>query len=173
MVVFRELLSDDVVSRLCTFLLAAAMDCDNARSCYAEFVSKLYEKSGGDLTEHIKHICYYSENVYVRALGEGKAVDDNIVECVNNDLRILSAAASLTPDELTYSLKWNGFLPRFQSHDIDLVTDYNDRISNIGKFGYGQYAFNHMFYIDDSGAVAPVSSPDTITLDELVDYKSQ
>lgn len=30
-----------------------------------------------------------------------------------------------------------------------------------------------MFYIDDSGAVAPVSSPDTITLDELVDYKSQ
>ena len=44
---------------------------------------------------------------------------------------------------------------------------------NIGKYGYGKYAHNPMFCIDESGAIVAVKNPDPISLDELVDYEIQ
>ena len=45
--------------------------------------------------------------------------------------------------------------------------------NNIGKYGFGIYAKNRMFYIDETSAIVPVKHPDTTTLSMLVDYEAE
>ena len=172
--VFRGITKDTVVSALNSYFGSLESD-DTVSSVseYAEFVSRLYDANGGDLTAHIEELCYDSENIYVRTIGEKKEPKSWITDCVREELSVLGRVASLTRDELTEPLRWSGFLPDFHSESIDLAKKYFYRVENIGKYGYGKYAHNRMFYIDELGEIIPVKNPDKISLDELVDYEIQ
>lgn len=165
--VFRGLLSDSVIAALCRYLDAP----DNGG--YAAFVSALYEVNGGNLGAHIKDICGNNENVYVRTIGLGKPVSEHIRQCVAEELATLQQVAELTPEQLRQPLDWSGFLPAFVSGGIDLPRSYDHRVKNIGKYGYGIYAKNRMFYIGEEGGIIPVKNPDSISLDALIDYEAE
>lgn len=172
--VFRGITKDTVVSALNSYFGSLeSEDTVSSVSEYAEFVSRLYDANGGDLTAHIEELCYDSENIYVRTIGEKKEPKSWITDCVREELSVLGRVASLTRDELTEPLRWSGFLPDFHSESIDLAKKYFYRVENIGRYGYGKYAHNRMFYIDESGEIIPVKNPDKISLDELVDYEIQ
>ena len=171
--IFRDLLQDPVLQALCQYLQAREHGAeDTAVSAYAEFVSRLYAK-GGSLSRHMQSLCHNSENAYVRAMGAGQTPPAEMEACLQAELSALQAVAQLTPARLCEGLQWQGFLPGFASGGVDLREEYQARIGDIGKYGYGVYADNRMFYINDRGQIVPVQHPDPITLDSLVDYEPE
>ena len=68
--VFRQLLSDPVLSALCRYLdtLPADDTCASV-SAYAGFVDALYTANGGDLPRYMDTVCGNCETVYVRTVG--------------------------------------------------------------------------------------------------------
>jgi len=165
--IFRELLKDTVLSSLCAYL-------DNpTSSTYAEFVAVLYNQANGNLGEYIKEICTNSENVYVKSVGLGKDVPTYMQYSLETELDILQEVSELNKEKLCGLLEYNGFLPEFTSTHLRLKEIYLHRAENIGKYGYGIYAKNRMFYVDEQGNIVPVLHPDKTELSNLVDYERE
>ena len=165
--IFRELLKDTVLSSLCAYL-------DNpTSSAYAEFVAVLYECAGGNLGEYIKELCSNSENVYVKTVGRGDAVPKYMTSSLEAELDVLQEIAELDKDKLCSLIDYKGFLPEFTTTKLRLKDIYLHRTENIGKYGYGIYAKNRMFYVDDGGAIVPVLYPDKTELSHLIDYERE
>ena len=165
--VFRDLLKDETVGALYGFLESGSV------SDYAEFVSLLYKNSDGDLGRHVMTLCSRSENVYVKAVGMGKQPPECIKNSVKAELQTLQMLADLTPEELLKDCENLQFLPGFAGEEVDIISEFEHRVQNIGKYGYGMYAGSHMFYIDENDHIVPVRNPDSITLDQLIDYEAQ
>ncbi len=165
--IFRELLRDPVISSLVAYLEAPAP------ASYAEFVSRLYQANGGKLSEYVREICENSENVYVQSIGRGEAAPDYLLAALSEELRTLQAVAELGAEELRRPLDYAGFLPGFAEGQLDLAGTYLHRVANIGRYGYGLYAKNRMFYVDEAGGIAPVHNPDPISLADLIDYERE
>ena len=171
--IFRALLSDSVISRLMKYLKSVE-NADTAEkiSLYSEFVSALYENNKISLARHVHTVVGNNENAYVKIVGSGKAGSPTMKKCVDAELEILQSVADLTPAELQSAVDWNGFLPVFKAEKVDLANDYAKRTRNIGKYGYGIYAKNHMFRIDN-GKIVPVLHPDETALYDLIGYERE
>ena len=165
--VFRHLLEDDeVIAALYAYL--RKMSVFN----YCEFVSNLYQQ-GGCLGEYVKSISENSENIYIKTIGAGKQVSDQIKKSTEEELRILQAVASLTSDDLKAGLDYDGYLPDFEKGEVDICKNFVHRVQNIGKYGYGIYSKHKMFYVDENNAIVPVSNPDNTHFSDLVDYEAE
>ena len=171
--IFRALLSDSVISRLMKYLKSVE-NADTAEkiSLYSDFVSAMYANNKMSLARHIHTVVSNNENVYVKILGSGKSCSPTMKKCVDAELEILQSVADLTPADLHSAIEWNGFLPVFKAEKVDLANDYAKRTRNIGKYGYGIYAKNHMFRID-GGRIVPVLHPDEVTLTDLIGYERE
>lgn len=165
--VFRELLKDPVISSLCCYLE------ESTNSAYAEFVAALYNANGGNLGEYVKELCTNSENVYVKSVGMGKAVPSYMYLALVSELDVLQEVAELNKDTLCATLPYKEFLPGFTTTKLCLKDIYLHRAENIGKYGYGIYAKNKMFYVDEEGSIVPVRNPDKTELSNLVDYERE
>ena len=165
--IFRKLLDDTVLKSLMSYLE------EPTASGYAAFVSELYNANGGNLGEHIRDICENNENVYVRTVGRGEKVSDFMQSALEEELASLQMAAEISAGELRTPLEYKGFLPGFASGEVNLTESYKHRVENIGKYGYGIYAKNRMFYIDENSCIVPVKNPDNIRLCDLVDYEHE
>lgn len=165
--VFRDFLNDPVISALRHFLE------DPTSSAYAEFVGRLYEANGGNISEYIRELCENSSNVYVKLLGKGEEAPDHIYNCLMSELDILQEVAELTKEKLCGTLDYPGFLPAFAVSKLLLKDHYLHRTSHIEKYGYGIYAKNRMFCVDAQGNIVPVRNPDRIDLNQLVDYERE
>ena len=171
--IFRALLSDSVISRLMKYLKSVE-NADTAEkiSLYSEFVSALYENNKVSLARHVHTVVGNNENAYVKIIGSGKAGSPTMKKCVDAEIEILQSVADLTPAELQSAVDWNGFLPVFKVEKVDLANDYAKRTRNISKYGYGIYAKNHMFRIDN-GKIVPVLHPDETALSDLIGYERE
>lgn len=165
--IFRRLLAEPVFSALRRYLEAPSVD------GYAAFTAALYEANGGDLGSYVREASENSENLYVRIVGSGKPMPAYVEEALREELETLEAAADLTPEALREPLDYGGFLPGFASGGAGLREGFRHRVAHIGQYGYGIYAKNRMFYIDEQGAIVPVSHPDAVSLEDLVDYEAQ
>lgn len=165
--IFRKLLKDSVISSLCAYME------NPTSSAYAEFVAVLYNQANGNLGEYIKEICTNSENVYVKSVGLGKDVPTYMQYSLETELDILQEVSELNKDKLCSLLNYKGFLPEFTTTTLKLKDIYLHRAENIGKYGYGIYAKNRMFYIDEQGNIVPVLHPDKTELSNLVDYERE
>lgn len=171
--IFRALLSDSVISKLMKYLKSV----ENAEtaekiSLYSDFVSALYANNKVSLARHIHTVVGNNENAYVKIIGSGKTGSPTMKKCVDAELEILQSVADLTPAELQSAIEWNGFLPVFKAEKVDLANDYAKRTRYIGKYGYGIYAKNHMFRIDN-GKIVPVLHPDETVLSDLIGYERE
>ncbi len=168
--IFRALLSDSVISRLVKYLKSVEnSDTAEKISLYSDFVSALYSNNKVSLARHIHTVVGNNENVYVKIIGSGKSGSPTMKKCVDAELEILQTVADLTPAELQSAIDWNGFLPVFKAEKVDLANEYAKRTKNIGKYGYGIYAKNHMFRIN-GGKVVPVLHPDETMFSDLIGY---
>ncbi len=172
--VFRNLKEDAVIQALSDYLDWVIHD--NALmqvEQYAAFVNVLFESDSGHLGKHIENICCDCENVYVKQIGCGKVPNEHIQEALANELETLQMIADLTKDDLTKDIDWNGYLPSFPSGNVDIASAFTNRAKNIGKYGYGAYAKNRMFYLDENSVIVPVKHPDGTSLSMLVDYEAE
>lgn len=165
--IFRDLLNDEVLSALYSFLKKPKA------SSYADFVSKLYRHSGGNLGEYIKQLCSDSENIYVKTIGQGKTVPKYMTSALEAELDILQEVSALDKQTLCALIDYKDFLPGFTTTNLRLKDIYLHRVENIGKYGYGIYAKNRMFYVDEQGAIVPVLHPDQTELSDLVCYERE
>lgn len=165
--IFRELLKDNVISLLCAYLE------NQTNSAYAEFVAALYNANGGNISEYVKEICENSENIYVKTVGRGKEIPEYLHCALLEELKTMQEVADITSEKLRGLLDYKGFLPDFANTKFNLRDNYIHRIENIGRYGYGIYAKNKMFYVDDNGFIVPVSNPDKTLLSDLVDYERE
>ena len=162
--VFRELQEDAVINSLRKYLA------EPSPALYASFVSALYRANGGILGAYVREICENSENVYVQAVGKKEEIPAYLREAVLEELKTLQMTAELTPETLRSAMEYRGFLPGFVSEAPDIKACYTERTENIGKYGYGIYAKNRMFYLGENAEIVPVSNPDKTELSDLVDY---
>lgn len=165
--IFRDLLKDEVIDALCIYLKKPNP------SAYAEFVSLLYKANGGNLGEYVKEICSNSDNVYVRTIGLRKNVPNYMFSTLEAELDTLQEVAELTKDDFCVDLDCDAYLPDFTTTKLRLKDIYLHRAENIGKHGYGIYAKNKMFYVDEEGSVVPVHNPDETELSHLIDYERE
>lgn len=172
--IFRALLSDPVIASLCEFLDRRwAEDVARTVSVYAEFVSLLYERGGGVLSSYIQRLVDEDENVYMHIVGRKETPSPAMQRCVDAELSVLQDVANLTPEILRNGVFWKGFLPEFETSTVNLADGYRHRVENIGQYGYGIYARNHMFYLNPENQIVPVLHPDEIRLENLVDYQRE
>ena len=165
--VFRQLLSEPVISALCSYLDSPTT------SAYAGFVAALYETNNGNISEYIRELCENSSNVYVKTLGKNEDVPDHIYCALQAELETLQEVADLTKEKLCALLEYEGFLPGFTGTKLSLKDQYLHRTANIEKYGYGIYAKNRMFYVDEQDQIVPVHNPDRTELSQLVDYQRE
>ncbi len=165
--VFREFLGDNVICSLKRYL--EEQNVDN----YTNFVTSVYKANGGYISAYVKELCLESENVYVRLAGGKGSVPAHIAKAAANELETLQFVCDLTPELLRSPLDYTGFLPEFVSEKTDLAKEFASRAKNVGKCGYGIYAKYRMFYLDGTGKIVPVHSPDGTRLAELVDYERE
>lgn len=172
--IFRNLLTDPVVASLLAYLESLqSAPLSQAVSCYGQFVSRLYAAGSTTLARYVEQLAGDDENPYIRRIGLGETPAPEMVECVRAELEILQAVANLTPESLRAGLDWEGYLPVFQTEQVDIAASYRRRCENIGKLGYGIYARHRMFYVGDNGQIVPVHNPDKIRLSSLIDYKRE
>lgn len=165
--IFRGLLGDRVISALLDFLEKPTV------TAYSEFASNLYETRALSLGEYVGDICENNENVYVKLVGCRQAVPDYIEVAVKEELKTLQAVADIKPQKLWNMIDWQGFLPSFGESDINISDSFFYRVKNIGKYGYGVYAKNRMFYVDENNAIIPVANPDETRFADLIDYEAE
>ena len=165
--VFRDLLGDPVLHALFSYIRHPTA------TAYAEFVSLLYNANGGDLGAHIKEICLNSENAFVKRVGAGEPIPDYMQEAVEYELDTLQTVCTLDKRKLVPLSKYAGFLPDFTATQVALKEIYLHRAKEIGKYGYGIYATNRMFYVDEQDRILPVCNPDPIMLSQLVEYQRE
>ncbi|MBR5363639.1 MAG: DUF815 domain-containing protein [Oscillospiraceae bacterium] len=171
LVVFRKLLTNEVILPLRALLDTETMDPMIQLRQYTEFITRLYARSM-NLTEYIFQLICEDDNFYVRAAARGDAVDEMLQACVQNELAILQRLARIRPHELQKEVSYYGILPEWKNADLDFGAEYHARLREIGKYGYGIYAANPMFVIRDA-AIVPVKYPDRVQLAALSGYESE
>lgn len=192
--VFRSLLKDAVVEKLRDVMEFAKWPSptENGIGAYGEFVSELY-KYNDNLSEYIFELIVNDDNVYVKKRAAGEEVSQVLIQSVDNELSVLQEVMNLKPDMLgrvvteideediiggedvfvsSCKSSYTGFLPGWNNSDIDLKSEYSERIANINKYGYGIYSKYYMFYIKNE-KIIPVKHPDPQTLDDLIGYQNE
>lgn len=139
---------------------------------YGEFVNNLYTH-GADLTAYIRRIAFEDANVYVKAVSAKKMINDNIKVSVKYELDTLSEFASLTKEDFALDMEYGEYLPSFDSHKVDLYSEYQTRLESIEKYGYGIFTANCMFSVTDTGSVVPVATADETSVDDFIGYKEE
>ena len=171
LVVFRKLLTHEVILPLRALLDTEAMDPMIQLRQYTEFISRLYARST-NLTEYIFRLICEDDNFYVRAVSRGEQVDEMLEACVQNELAILQRLARIRPHELQKEVSYYGVLPEWKTSDLDFGAEYHARLREIGQYGYGQFAQYPMYVIRDERP-APVLHPDPVTLADLFGYNEE
>lgn len=171
LVIFKDLLSDPAVSALLGALENAGSDRGRAAEYYCEFIAELY-KHGEDLTDHIVKRVLENENIYIVKKGAGEQTGKFLDECLQNELYALTLLSQIDCRQLTEAIGGDIPLPRFCTHNVDLKEVYADRVRNIDKCGYGIYARDHVFLVEN-GRLVPVEYPDPISLAQLSGYQRE
>ena len=177
LVIFRSLLSDPVAARF-----AALIDCLTAGNnsigsvcnAVAQFESVLFERTTNWGT-YLSTTVLETETVCVRQAAAG-TLPPVLQTALDNELAFLQQLCSLTLDALLDAAEVPAeelaFLPRWETADLDLPAAYAQRMSEVGKKGYGMFARHHVFALED-GHLVPVRYPDPQRLSELPGYEQE
>ena len=169
--VFRDLWELPLLQRFGEYASAPVRSPEKLRA-YGAFVAEIYE-GGASLTDCVRREVLEHENLYVRAIGEGREPSVHVAEAAHRELAVLSRFAELSADDFVADLGVDFALPRFASSEIDLAAEYESRLSNIGRYGYGMFASRAMFSVTEDGEIEPIVSADRITLDRFIGYETE
>ena len=152
LVIFRTLLEDPVLAKLLDLtdrMEAGGRGMGPVCDAVAQFEAALFERTT-DWSQYLSTAVLEAETVCVR-----------------------QAAAGTLPPVLQTALDNElAFLPRWETADLDLPAAYAQRMSEVGKKGYGMFAKHHVFTVEN-GKLVPVKYPDPQRLSELPGYEKE
>ena len=180
LVVFRSLLDDPVVARLVDLtdrMEAGATGYGPVCDAVAQFEAALFEHTT-NWGSYLSAAVLEAETVCVRQAASG-TLAPALQTALDSELAFLQALCGLTLDELlaaagsaTGQAQELAFLPRWETSGIDLPAAYAQRMSEVGKKGYGMFAKHHVFTVEN-GQLVPVKYPDPQRLSELPGYEKE
>lgn len=173
--VFRNLYSQPIFITL-QHLLAKSqgnhvVDCIDS---IAEFASVIYEQ-GGNLSDIVFTLCMEDENAYVIQSAEGKKITSSMQSSLRRELLILEEISQLTLEDIISDCgiaDYIKLLPSWEIKSYDFQSEYEKRLKNINRCGYGIYAKYHMFYLLED-TITPIAYPDTQRLSDFSDYERE
>ena len=180
LVVFRSLLDDPVVAKLVD--LTDRMEAGAPGYCpvcdaAAQFEAALFEHTT-NWGSYLSAAVLEAETVCVRQAASG-TLAPALQTALDSELAFLQALCGLTLDELlaaagsaTGQAQELAFLPRWETSGLDLPAAYAQRMSEVGKKGYGMFAKHHVFTVEN-GQLVPVKYPDPQRLSELPGYEKE
>ena len=139
---------------------------------YGSFVSEIY-KNGGNLAGSVRKLLFEDENVYVTTIANKGEMNPNIKMSVDTELNVLSDLCALSSQAFKVDMGISTTLPEYDTEKADIKKEYEKRLSEIHKYGYGIFASNCMFSVGDDGEIIPILSADPISLDSFVGYKAE
>ena len=179
-VVFRSLLDDPVVAKLVDLtdrMEAGAPGYGPVCDAAAQFEAALFEHTT-NWGSYLSAAVLEAETVCVRQAASG-TLAPALQTALDSELAFLQALCGLTLDELlaaagsaTGQAQELAFLPRWETSGIDLPAAYAQRMSEVGKKGYGMFAKHHVFTVEN-GQLVPVKYPDPQRLSELPGYEKE
>ena len=125
----------------------------------------------GDFCRFLREKVFEDENPVIRAKAAGKTVSGALEANCRKDLYLFSMLSALKPEDLCP--EYEDIRPVFTSEPVDFAAEYEDRLANVAKHGYGIFAGAGMLRLDDEGNIVPVESPDAITLDSFIGYETE
>ena len=180
LVVFRSLLDDPVVAKLLDLtdrMEAGAPGYGPVCDAVAQFEAALFEHTT-NWGNYLSAAVLEAETVCVRQAASG-TLAPALQTALDSELAFLQALCGLTLDELlaaagsaTGQAQELAFLPRWETSGIDLPAAYAQRMSEVGKKGYGMFAKHHVFTVEN-GQLVPVKYPDPQRLSELPGYEKE
>ena len=166
--VFRGLLEKPLLRAL------QAFGTTNERiDAYSRFVLEIYQ-AGGDLTDCVRKLVVEDENVYVTSVAAGKEIPPCIKASVMRELETLSELASLSEADFS-ELLGDVAVAGFSSTKVNLAAEYEARVGEIGRHGYGMFASHGMFRLSDSSdrKIEPIVSADGISVTSFTGYENE
>ena len=180
LVVFRSLLDDPVVAKLLDLtdrMEAGAPGYGPVCDAVAQFEAALFEHTT-NWGSYLSAAVLEAETVCVRQAASG-ILAPALQTALDSELAFLQALCGLTLDELlaaagsaTGQAQELACLPRGETSGIDLPAAYAQRMSEVGKKGYGMFAKHHVFTVEN-GQLVPVKDPDPQRLSELPGYEKE
>ena len=180
LVVFRSLLDDPVVAKLVDLtdrMEAGAPGYGPVCDAVAQFEAALFEHTT-NWGSYLSAAVLEAETICVRQAASG-TLAPALQTALDSELAFLQALCGLTLDELlaaagsaTGQAQELAFLPRWETSSIDLPAAYAQRMSEVGKKGYGMFAKHHVFTVEN-GQLVPVKYPDPQRLSELPGYEKE
>ncbi|MGB4091875.1 MAG: ATP-binding protein [Ruminococcus flavefaciens] len=170
--VFRNILSDDVISELRELMDSAESgDTSQIIDHYGRFVHELYERNV-NFSKYLLKLVTEDENIYIISQSQDSGISKAIAEAAENELLILQELSQLTPEDIADEIGYSGYLPKWETSDINFIEKYHRYVGDVDKHGYGKWAKSDMFIFRD-GSIVPVKSHDTQKLSELYGYDIQ
>ncbi len=170
LVVFRNLLQDEVVLRLCLLLESDALPVAQRIARYSDFVASLY-CHGNNLTDYLINRVCHDDNRFVRLTAQGKQVGEWLRVCAYEELKKLERVSRLTSEALSSSLGYDGYLPGWETSSVCFTSVFGQAMDEVAQRGYGAFSQHTMFTLKD-GVLSPVRYPDPIRLSELYGYET-
>lgn len=174
LVIFENLRDDKVLKPLSKLLRSENSDIKDKITYYRDFVSELYSE-GENLTEYVLQKVFEDENIYTIKKGLNQKISPNMQACVKAELKGLEKIATLSQRDVAekFFKEYNGFLPSWDTSKHDFQKEYSDRMAHISKHGYGIFARNTMFSLNEKGEIIPVKYPDAINVSDLIGYENE
>lgn len=172
LVIFRDIMKCRTVQSL--ERLFRSLETDNTLrkiKAYSDFVSDLY-RHHNDLSSYILTLILEDENIYMIRKAHKLEISEKMHDCLVNELESLQSIAGMTSKMVKENIGYDGFLPDWDNTFHDFKAEYQNRVDNIGRYGYGIYAKYYMFIVKES-SIVPVKYPDEIKLSQLIGYKIQ
>lgn len=168
--VFRGILKYDTMSAFIG-LLSTDGDRQEKLRLFGGFVYSLAEDNYC-FSDFLCRAVFSDENRYIISAAQKTEIPQSLENNAKRELEIFSKLTELDANYLCGGLDFDGYIPQFDNKKTDFVKIYEERLNNVGKYGYGIFATAKMFRVSGE-EIVPVKSADNTSLTEFVGYEEE
>lgn len=170
--VFRGALKTKLFKAFCECMRAERRD--EKLLAYGRFVEEIYSSGNASLTKACQKMVFEDENVYVKGVAAKTQFPNVVLQTVKKELQTFSAFAALTTSDFATEIGVEeDVLALFTSEEVDLVGEYEKRLKDLHKYGYGIFSSSAMFRVSDDGKIERILSADKTEIQNFVGYESE
>lgn len=168
--VFRGILKYDTMNAFIGLLSTDGGKQEKLR-LFGEFVYSLSEDNYC-FSDFLCRAVFSDENRYIISAAQKTEIPQSLRYNAKRELEIFSRLTELDENDLCGNLSFDGYIPQFDNKKTDFVKIYEERLKNVGRYGYGIFATAKMFRVSGE-EIVPVKSADSTSLTEFVGYEEE
>ena len=168
--VFRGILKYDTMNAFIG-LLSTDGDIKEKLSLFGKFVYSLSDDNYC-FSDFLCRAVFSDENRYIISAAQKTEIPQSLGYNAKRELEIFSRLTELDENDLCGNLSFDGYIPQFDNKKTDFVKIYEERLNNVGRYGYGIFATAKMFRVSGE-EIVPVKSAVSTSLTEFVGYEEE